>query len=446
MKTMKLIAMLASAALVLSACGGGGGLAPAMPETPAAVPVVVAPAEPEAEREPEPVAAPVVVPEPLPDPATLLRSHERLSLPDGFNAVLADEAMFLLANIPHRAPAGGGAGLAVASLALQAGAYALYTAERSEAYSPDYAYIERGGGEEVAELYPEIKTLQHDGPVAECNPGRGECTWRYPLFPGHGGDSAVTIPAPIEDMPFIGDAMREGSEGVRTRGGVGLRYWSRRHSEVPWMRYQKDQRTDEIVSETWSGYGAWQEWSGFGLVMHARNHVWDLHDGAWFNAIAGGGLTGTRPSQAIEGTMRGAAVAMAEDMSFLADGAVELTVRLGFTPSFDIRIGDWQGYNLTERGEIGLPKSVSLLNINARGVPIADDGTFRHNWHSVTYGGGLYGEQHSVRGAFYGSGGGEAAGTFRMTHRQVLRNNERVPAEVTNVTGAFGARKPDEPQ
>ena len=67
MKTMKLITMLASAVLVLSACGGGGGLAPAMPETPAAVPVVVAPAEPEAEREPEPVAAPAVVPEPLPE-------------------------------------------------------------------------------------------------------------------------------------------------------------------------------------------------------------------------------------------------------------------------------------------------------------------------------------------------------------------------------------------
>ena len=136
MKTMKLIAMLASAALVLSACGGGGGLAPAMPETPAVV------AAPEREDEPEPVAVPAVVPEPLPDPATLLRSHERLSLPDGFNAVLADQAMYLLASIPYRAPAGGGGdGLAVASLALQAGALALYAAERSEAYEPDHAVL-----------------------------------------------------------------------------------------------------------------------------------------------------------------------------------------------------------------------------------------------------------------------------------------------------------------
>ena len=129
MNTMKRIAMPALAALVLAGCGGGGGLAPAP------VPVVVVEHEREAEREPEPVAA--VVPEPLPDPATLLRSHEALSLPDGFNAVLADQAMYLLANIPYRAPAGGGgAGLTAASLALQAGALALYAAERSEAYKP----------------------------------------------------------------------------------------------------------------------------------------------------------------------------------------------------------------------------------------------------------------------------------------------------------------------
>ena len=451
MKTMKRIAMLASAALVLSACGGGGGgLAPAMPETPAAVPVVVA--EPEREDEPEPVAAPAVVPEPLPDPGTLLQSHERLSLPDGFNAVLADQAMFLLANIPYReAAGGGGAGLAVSSLALQAGAYALYTAERSGAYEPDYAYIGQGGGETVAEVHPELKTQvgHHTGSNTECDTARRECSVPYPTFPGHGGDGhayggTLWVPAPIEDMPFIGEAMREGSEGVRTRGGVGLRYWSRRHSDMPMMRYQKDQRTDEIVSETWSGYGAWLEWSGFGLVMHARNHRWDLYDAAWFNPLSGGDLTGSRPSPEIEGTMHGAAVAMAEDMSFIADGDVEMTVRVGAN-QLDIRIGDWQGYRLTERGEIGFPTAVSLRDIDIDNMTIGDDGTFTRAVAFDRYV-GIGPERHSIRGAFYGPVGGEAAGTFRMTNRNVIRNNEVVRAEVGTVIGAFGARKPDEPQ
>ena len=259
MNTMKLIAMPALAVLVLSACGGGGGLAPAMPEPAAAVPVMVAEPEGEPEAKPEPVAAPVTVPEPLPDPATLLQSHDRLSLPDGFNAVLADEAMYLLANIPYREAAGGGGdGLAVASLALQAGAYAIYAAERSEAYEPDHAYMSVGGGETVAEVHPGLKTQVASKGSMTCNTPRRECSVPYPSFPGHGAEEPAyagygggyLVPAPVEDMPFVGEAMREGSEGVRTRGGVGLRYWQRNHSEVPWMRYQKDQRTDEIVSET----------------------------------------------------------------------------------------------------------------------------------------------------------------------------------------------------
>ena len=158
MKTMKLIAMLASVVLVLSACGGGGGMVPAMPETPAAVPVMVAGAESvsESERvagaesvsEPERMAGPEAASEPgrvagpEPEPASAAEperepvpEHNRLVLP-GFAAPDVDEAMFRLAHEPYnaRGASHAGGGLATASLALQAGAYALYMAERSEAY------------------------------------------------------------------------------------------------------------------------------------------------------------------------------------------------------------------------------------------------------------------------------------------------------------------------
>ena len=455
MNTMKLIAMPALAALVLAACGGGGGLAPAMPETPAAVPVVVA--EPEREDEPEPVAAPAVVPEPLPDPATLLRSHERLSLPDGFNAVLADEAMYLLANIPYReAAGGGGAGLAAASVALQAGAYALYTAERTEAYRADHASMTWVISEKVRHVNPELTTWlhSHDPLISgrssgqRCIPARGECIVPQPAAPGVNDaveDSTSVrqseramrpVKVPIEDMPFVSGAMREGSEGVRNRGGVGLRYWSN-NGAVPWLKYQTHPASEsEHVSETWSGYGAWQQWSGFGLAMLAHNHAWDLYDSAWYFAVAGGDLTGSWPSREIEGTMTGAAVAAANDMSFIADGTATMTVR--FPSSRDIRFSltfdDWQGYRLTERGEIGLPIDVPAnyaAAFSALGIPDSTKGWIRPDG---TFGGGV------TNGAFYGPGGVEAAGTFCVG----CRTGGGVRA--TGVHGAWGVHKPDEPE
>ena len=464
MNTMKLIALPALAALVLSACGGGGGIAPAMPETPAAVPVVVA----EPEGEPESVAAPAVVPEPLLDPATLLQSHSRLSLPDGFNAVLADEAMYLLANIPHReAAGGGGSGLAAASLALQAGALALYTAERSAAYSPDHAVIEGPWVESVARVNPELETRVRKGSYlyyenhaySRCLPSRGEChiVHPHPALRGSPWDEndpgALLARSPIADMPFVSNAMREGSEGVRSRGGVDLRYWSST-GEVPWMRYRHKLAADEYAAETWSGYGAWQDWSGFGLVMLAHNHQWGLYDSAWHHQIAGGDLTGSLPE--VAATMRGAAVAHTSSgtngLNIIADGTVEMTVRLGASPSFDISIGDWQGYNLTERGEIGLPAVVSIRELDMRNIPIQADGTFggyeAHYWDEdgnpteyYTNAGSTFSED--VRGAFYGPGGGEATGVFNtwwQTYQEGANGREITSNELVN--GAFGVRKP----
>ena len=460
MKTMKLIAMLASAVLALSACGGGGGLAPAMPETPAAVPVVVA--EPEREDEPEPVAAPAVVPEPVAeapivesrlDPATLLQSHDRLSLPDGFNAVLADEAMYLLANIPYRAPeGGGGAGLVAASLALQAGAYALYTAERTEAYTPDHALFSGPWVEHVIRLKPEVVTgfqsgignPDGDGGVSSgCHNGEtvrtlsGVCIIVHPHPAARNYDgrtSGRSTAAPIEDMPFVSNAMREGSEGVRSRGGVDLRYWSS-NGAVPWMRYRNKHAADEYAAETWSGYGAWQQWSGFGLAMLAHNHQWDLYDSTSYYRIAGGDLTGAAPE--IVGTWSGAAVATSNDVGIVADGTATMTVRLGANPALDISIGDWRGYQLTERGEIGLPTAVSIDNFEAKDIPIAADGTFiRAGWYRpsddewIKYDSNDYSTDRgyrSISGGFYGPGGVEAAGLF---------------SDSGGVSGSFGVRKP----
>ena len=442
MKPMRQVAMPALAALVLSACGGGGGgagMMPAMPEVPsAAEPVAVAEPEPEpkaepvTEREPAsepervagPVAerGPVVAPGPVAsadvarDPATLLQTHDRLTLPDSFAAVQADEAMFLLANIPYReAAGGGGAGLAAASLFLQAAATDLYIAQRSAEYRANHAYILSHGGEEVLQVYPEVVTSGihsvRRGGHGFCDNARGECLLKYPAFPGDGlgpadGGLAEYVSTPTGDMPFVGGAMRDSSEGVRERGGVDLRYWARRSKDVPWLRFHKDDRTNEIVAETWSGYGAWQEWSGFGLVMHTMDHVWDLYDGAWYISVAGGNLTGAVPSAEIEGTMRGAAVMIAEDFSYLADGAVDMTVRLGADPSFDINIGDWQGYNLTERGEIGRPTAIEIPTLDARNIAIRADGTFDFGKGTEEAG------YSAVRGAFYGPGGVEAAGAF----------------------------------
>ena len=504
MNTMKRIAMLAGAALVLAACGGGGGGGPgtAMPEAPAAAePVVVAGTKvieqddggryegevneagqphgqgvytwPDGSRYvgewrdgkmqgqgAETLAAPVFEPGPVAaapadvarDPATLLQSHDRLSLPEAFNAVQADEAMFLLANIPYSAQQGGGGeGLAAASFTLQAGALALYAAERTAAYTPDHAVMRGPWIERVLRVNPEVVTVAQFGvyigddgqAFSGCSPNRGECeialphpalqgtTTRFPDDHYYSGDryASVSDPgalfarAPFADMPFVGNAMREGSEGVRSRRGVDLRYWSS-NGIVPWMRYRNKLAADEYAAETWSGYGAWQDWSGFGLIMLAHNHQWDLYDSAWHNHIAGGDMAGSLPS--VAGTMRGAAVAMAKDMRFIADGDVELTVRLGEKPTLDVSIGDWQGYNLTDSGEIGRPTAVSIRAIDVGNIPISSNGTFQTS--------GFSGHTRTLIGAFYGPEGVEAAGSFVM--------GSGFGANDGGYHGAFGVRKP----
>ena len=541
MNTMKRIAMLAGAALVLAACGGGGGPVPAMPEAPAVVqaPAAVPVAEPEGEGEPvvvmgtkvieqddggryegevneagqphgrgvytwpdggryegewrdgkmqgqgaETLAAPVFEPVPVAeapvdvarDPATLLQSHDRLSLPEGFTAVQADEAMFLLANIPYSAPQGGGGGLAAASFTLQAGALALYAAERSAAYTPDHAVLRGPWIERVLRVKPGVTTHVTRGAYAGyefasfsgCNNSREECRILHPhpalseaTNPPDAGASGRLARAPIADMPFVGDAMRDSSEGVRSRGGVDFRYWAT-SGDVPWLRYRHKVAAEEYATETWSGYGAWQQWSGFGLVMLAHNHQWDLYDSAWHHWIAGGDLTGSLPE--VTGTMRGAAVAQADDLGTFADGTATMTVRLGANPSLDISIGDWQGYNLTARGEIGRPTAVSIPDIVIGNIPINADGTFAVNdyeWRDKAGGvltppaGYTYprASDHDsairwwrdVSGAFYGPGGGEAAGVFSTT-----RSEYRAPSgsqqwegiSDIRVNGAFGVRKP----
>ena len=164
---MKLIALLASAALVLSACGGGGGgMVPAMPEAPAAVPEPEPMAEPEVEGEPEPAPepAPEPVAEPAPEPApepVAEPEYERLSLP-GFTAPDVDEAMYTLANTPYTARGtsrtGGGNGFAALNYGLHVAAVDLYMAERAADYSADHAVIEGGGREVTERVNPEVQS------------------------------------------------------------------------------------------------------------------------------------------------------------------------------------------------------------------------------------------------------------------------------------------------
>ena len=489
---MKLIAMLASAALILSACGGGGGgggagLVPesvaepeptaepesvaepeptAEPESvaepePTAEPESVAEPEPTAEpesvaepeptAEPEPVAGPepVAQPEPVavPEPETLVQSYERLGLPDGFKANVADRATFLLANTPYLAGRAGG-GLAAASLALQAGAVALHVeAQRAEGYRADHANIDGPFREVVDRVNPDVQTSIRWGgthpsgsPYGHayhnyCPNERGECIVHHPAAPGVSDGVGRPLRVPVEDMPFVSSTMREGATGVRTRNGVDLRYWTTAGTrdvptpadEVPWAGWRVDTATD-----TWSGFGAWQEWSGFGMVMHTHDHQWDLYDTAWIYSIAGGDLTGSRPSSEIVGTMRGAAVARAADLSFIADGAVEMEVRLGAEPQVDVSIGDWRGYTVIDSagtpdaGRIGSPTAdVDIDDFTAQNMPIAEDGTFFRN-SSDEFAGVL-------RGAFYGPRGSEAAGVF------FIGSSRNDP---DGISGAFGVRKP----
>ena len=435
MKPMKRIAMpaIVIAALALSACGGGGG-GGMMAAKPAA-------AEPGREPETDPVAEPAPArepePEPLPDPATLLRSHDRLAFPDGFTAIQVDEAMFLLANMPYReGQAGGGqaGGVAVAdaNIFLRSESVAPYAASRAATYRADHAVIDGPLVERVVRVNPQVVTEVQGGHPRysvrdsiwgdsnRCVPSRGECTVHHPAEPGVSDGEGRPVKTPIENMPFLSNAMREYSEGVRTRNGVNLRYWSSGERAVPWAGWKVDTATD-----TWSGYGAWQDWSGFGLVMLSHNHQWDLYDSAWNYVIAGGDLTGSRPSPEMAGTYRGAAVARAYDLSFIADGSVEMTVRLGANPSLDINIGDWRGYELTSTGAIGRPTAISIDNISEAGLTIAEDGTFKKG--------------RIISGAFYGPGGGEAAGVFQ-------KGASSGDVITTGVYGAFGARKPDDPQ
>ena len=519
MNLTKRIAMPALAALVLAACGGGGGgagMMPALPEAPsAAVPVSVAEPgpkdEPVAEREPAsepervagPVAerAPVVEPGPVapaggePDPATLLQSHDRLSLPEAFNAVQADEAMFLLANIPYREAPGGGAGLAAASLALQAEATDLYIAQRSAEYRADHASITFARYEEVDTVIPEVTTRMNgllgiNGEYQGCVPASGECVVFHPVENEELiGGQIVALRKSIGDMPFISDVWRDDAKGYRERGGVNLRYWSTHwggnrgeprgrvvamsgggdefvHREhVVYRRVDNENLSYENLSymlmgsetytNTWSGYGAWNDWGGFGLVMLAHDVHRHPHDSAWYYFVAGGDLTGTVPE--VSGTWHGAAIAMADDLSFIADGNATLTVTLGVNPTLDISMSDWQGYTLNglENGvELGRPVGVPMGPLSATGIPIRPDGTFvvsdgssasTVTWEDITAGppgypvpGPLFrpGDTGYISGAFYGPGGVEAAGTFA--------SRPQLWPHQGGVHGAFGVRKPKE--
>ena len=459
---MKPVTLFAGLALLaLAGCGGGGGgPVRSMPEAtqavePDQVPGERAAADPappassRAEPDPAPVtdpASPSVVQAPtveLPDPATVLETHEPLALPTGFAAVEVDTAMFLLANIPYQPAAsstGGGSGLRAAAVTLQAAAPALYAAERAAAYSPDHAVIEGPRGETVARVNPEVVTTVTDGMNGQdetgdsglrhhyCSQPRGECVVQHPAAPGvSDGRGGRPVYTPIEDMPFISDVMREDAKGYRERGGVNLRYWSSRwggNREVPWGGWEVDTATD-----TWSGYGAWNDWSGFGLVMLAHDHQSDLFDSAWYYAIAGGDSTGALPE--VSGTWRGAAVAMANDLSFIADGSATLTVMLGDNPALDISMGDWQGYTLNG-GEIGLPVGVSIGTLSATGIPITAEGTFTATAYDLF----RPGDTGEVSGAFYGPDGVEAAGVFSSNHRLGI---------ASGVHGAFGAKRVAEP-
>ena len=402
MKPMNLVAGLAGglALLVLSACGGGGGGGLVRPE--ADTPSVV-----------------------VPDPAVVVQGHDEISLP-GFTAVEVDTAMFLLAHIPHDGVrAGGGRWLSARSLDERAP----IATERTAAYSPDHARMTMTRSEEVVAVNPEVTTrLQLEFLPSEnrawprrCFPARGECVVSHPAEPGVSDGNGRPVKVPIEDMPFISDAMREGfSEGVRTRNGIGLRYFASGNKAVPWGGWKVATATD-----SWSGYGAWNDWSGFGMVILAHNHEWDLYDSAYYFAIVGGDLTGAAPVESA--TYRGAAVAMANDLSFIADGSVELAVSLSGNPSFDITFADWQGYKLNDGVEIGLPTSIpeayaATLNTywNQRGVAINADGTFR---------------LQSGDGAFYGPAAEEVAG--KIDYHGVSS---------PGMHGAFGARRVDEVQ
>ena len=446
MKPMKQSASLV-AVLALAGCGGGSSvMMAAKPEVPAATVPVQAP-DPEPDPDPAPVAKPEV-PE-FPDPATLLRSHDRLGLADGFTATEVDVSMFLLANMPYYAEQPGGRGLAVADSGPRAAA-AGYELRRAATYRADHAVMGGQQTEVVERVNPEVVTRRQAGNFSggHCFPARGECIVGHPASPwGVSDGRGYTVKTPIEDMPYLNNAMRESSEGVRTRNDVNLRYWSSGERAVPWAGWKVDTATD-----TWSGYGAWNEWSGFGLVMLSHNHQWDLYDSAIYFTIAGGDLTGSRPSAEFTGTYRGAAVARANDLSFIADGSVDMTVRVGgANPTLDISIGDWQGYNLTETGAIGRPSAVSIQDIDVRNIPIKADGTFnveRDYWRDHT-GELIAGQRYPgyprdwhkrVRGAFYGPGGGEAAGVFSSVGKIDANGNQ------SGIVGAFGARKPDDPE
>ena len=432
MKPMMRIAMPALAVLVLAACGGGGGgagLVPAMPEAPsAAEPVAVA------APEPEPMAEPVGGAE-----------HNRLVLP-GFVAPDVDDAMFRLAHEPYNAPSANqaGGGLAAASLALQAGALVLYEAQRAAGYSVDSVWFTGAWSElETQFTINPNSTLPRRVPIKfwsgggpNCNPlfdevRVGECVIREP---GHQGHDARSVSIPLDKLPFVGSAMREGSKGYRTRNGVNLRYWSSSYNpESAWPGWGEE----ENATDFWAGYGASLEWSGFGLVMHAHDHLLEPLDSASYFSLVGGDATG-RSMPAFSGTWRGAAIATPGDMSFIADGSVELTITAdaetpyGIQSMFNMSIGDWQGYLLND-GEIGSITDVPIGDIEIDGYlprDVTDTEIGVPIMQVQGQGGGFF-----VFGQFFGPAGEEFAGSFRSP---VL--GSCVGASARCINGVFGAK------
>ena len=174
--------------------------------------------------------------------------------------------------------------------------------------------------------------------------------------------------------------------------------------------------------------------------MFVHDHHLDRYDNAYYTFLAGGDITGALP--AVTGTFRGAAVAKAHDHSFIADGDVEMTVRLGANPTLDIIIGNWQGY-LLNGGEIGsITDDVPIDKIDISDIPISPEGEFYRRIAGDHWTGRGRGDTRQfVRGSFFGPEGQEAAGIFFDRYFEGDDGQHNFD-ETPGVHGVFGVRRP----
>ena len=164
-------------------------------------------------------------------------------------------------------------------------------------------------------------------------------------------------------------------------------------------------------------FGAWMDDAGF-FVATGGTMGWGDNKRSARMAAAAGELTGSRPAG--DAVWRGSMVGSVlegehKDHLLRGDAQLEFNMERSNLKAAFFNIKDYDRFG--ERHKDAQGRNINALTFGR--IPVAADGSYARSYDGLENRGG------SIRGAFYGDGHGETAGTF----------------ERSGIVGAFGAKK-----